>query len=99
MSNRIYQAIVDAIPDMIIRISREGIFQSFEGATAELYWPADAYLGKHLRDVLPLQEAALAIRPSDGYVLAVSRPTPPLFFSKKSPKPFKPARCNTLSTA
>jgi len=59
MSHRIYQAIVDAIPDMIIRISREGIFQSFEGASAELYWPADAYLGKHLKDVLPADTAAL----------------------------------------
>jgi len=26
----VYQAIVNAIPDMIIRISRDGIFQSFE---------------------------------------------------------------------
>lgn len=59
MNHRIYQAIVDAIPDMIIRISRDGIFQSFEGATAELYWPADAYLGKHLKDVLPADTAAL----------------------------------------
>jgi PAS domain-containing protein len=55
----VYQAIVDAIPDMIIRISRDGIFQSFEGATAELYWPADAYIGKHLKDVLPPETAAL----------------------------------------
>ena len=59
VNHRIYQAIVDAIPDMIIRISRTGVFQSFEGATAELYWPADAYLGKHLRDVLPADTADL----------------------------------------
>ena len=59
MNQRVYQAIVDAIPDMIIRISRDGIFRSFEGATAELYWPADAYLGKHLQDVLPSDTAAL----------------------------------------
>ena len=36
MNHRIYQAIVDAVPDMLIRISRKGVFQSFEGATAEL---------------------------------------------------------------
>jgi len=65
MNHRIYQAIVDAIPDMIIRISREGVFQSFEGATAELYWPADAYLGKHLRDVLPADTAALFLEKID----------------------------------
>ena len=65
VNHRIYQAIVDAIPDMIIRISREGVFQSFEGATAELYWPADAYLGKHLRDVLPADTAALFLEKID----------------------------------
>ena len=54
-----YQAIVDAIPDMIIRLDRNGIFRSFEGAVAELYWPADAYLGKALQAVLPPETAAL----------------------------------------
>jgi|GEM_PF-6106801 len=48
-----YQAIVDAIPDMIIRLDRNGTFRSFEGAVEELYWPADAYLGKALQAVLP----------------------------------------------
>lgn len=38
MDSQIYKAIVNAIPDMIIRISRAGVFQRFEGATAELYW-------------------------------------------------------------
>ena len=42
MDNQIYKAIVNAIPDMMIRISRAGVFQSFEGATSELYWPAEA---------------------------------------------------------
>lgn len=54
-----YQAIVDAIPDMIIRLDRNGIFRSFEGAVEELYWPADAYLGKALEAVLPTDTAAL----------------------------------------
>lgn len=59
ISQHVYAAIVHAIPDMIIRISREGVFKSFEGATAELYWPADAYIGKHLQEVLPPDTAAL----------------------------------------
>jgi len=54
-----YQAIVDAIPDMIIRLDRNGIFRSFEGAVAELYWPADTYLGKALQTVLPADIADL----------------------------------------
>ncbi len=62
MDVQIYKAIVNAIPDMIIRISQSGVFRSFEGATAELYWPAEAYLGKHLNDVLPKETADLFAR-------------------------------------
>ncbi len=62
MDSKIYKAIVNAIPDMIIRISQSGVFRSFEGATAELYWPAEAYLGKHLNDVLPKETADLFAR-------------------------------------
>ncbi len=54
-----YRAIVDAIPDMIIRLDRNGVFRSFEGAVAELYWPADTYLGKPLQAVLPPETADL----------------------------------------
>jgi PAS domain S-box-containing protein len=59
IDHHVYQAIVNAIPDMIIRIDRDGVFQSFEGATGELYWPADAYLGKRLQEVLPPETADL----------------------------------------
>jgi PAS domain S-box-containing protein len=62
LDSQIYKAIVNAIPDMIIRISRDGVFQSFEGATAELYWPAEAYLGRHLDEVLPAETADLFAR-------------------------------------
>ena len=54
-----YRDIVDAIPDMIIRLDRQGIFRSFEGAVEELYWPADTYLGKPLHAVLPGETADL----------------------------------------
>ena len=66
MDSQIYKAIVNPIPDMIIRISRAGVFQSFEGATAELYWPAEAYLGRHIGDVLPPDTAALFERKIDA---------------------------------
>ena len=62
IDQRVYQAIVDAIPDMIIRIGRDGVFHSFEGTTDELYWPADAYLGKHLHEALPVETADLFLR-------------------------------------
>ncbi len=60
-----YRAIVDAIPDMIIRLDRNGVFCSFEGAVQELYWPADTYLGKTLQAVLPPETAALFRRKLD----------------------------------
>lgn len=65
IDHHVYRAIVNAIPDMIIRISRDGIFQSFEGATTELYWPAEAYIGKHLQEVLPPDTAALFLSKID----------------------------------
>jgi PAS domain S-box-containing protein len=54
-----YRAIVNAIPDMIIRLGRDGVFHSFEGDTDELYWPAEVYLGQRIQDVLPEETAAL----------------------------------------
>ena len=60
-----YRAIVEAIPDMIIRLDREGTFCSFEGAVAELYWPAETYLGKTLQAVMPPETAALFRRKLD----------------------------------
>ncbi len=52
-----YRAIVDAIPDMIIRIGRDHIFRSFEGQVNELYRPEVDYLGKRIEDVLPERTA------------------------------------------
>jgi PAS domain S-box-containing protein len=63
--NRVYRAIVNAIPDMIIRIGRDGIFRSFEGETGELYRPAPSYLGKHIGDVLPAEAARLFLERID----------------------------------
>jgi PAS domain S-box-containing protein len=54
-----YRAIVDAIPDMIIRIGKDHVFRSFEGKVNELYRPEVDYLGKRIEDVLP---EATAIR-------------------------------------
>ncbi|WP_319408545.1 sigma 54-interacting transcriptional regulator [uncultured Desulfosarcina sp.] len=48
-----FRAIVDAIPDMIIRIGRDHTFRSFEGKINELFRPEVDYLGKRIEDVLP----------------------------------------------
>jgi PAS domain S-box-containing protein len=54
-----YPAILDAMPDMIICIDREGVFLNFKGAINELYRPMETYMGKHLQEVLPEDTAGL----------------------------------------
>jgi PAS domain S-box-containing protein len=56
-SNHPNRAILDALPDMIFRISREGVFNSFEGALDELYRDKSAYLHRRVHDVLPAKTA------------------------------------------
>jgi PAS domain S-box-containing protein len=53
-----HRAIVNAIPDMIIRIGRDGVFRSFEGNVRDLWWPADVYIGKKVEEVLPAATAS-----------------------------------------
>ncbi len=52
-------AILDAMPDMIIRMDRDGVFLDFKGAPHDLYRPVDEYLGKKLTEVLPADTADL----------------------------------------
>lgn len=52
-----FRAIVNAIPDMIIRIGRDHIFRSFEGKINELYRPVKDYPGHRIEDVLPEKKA------------------------------------------
>jgi len=51
--NPSYQAIVDALPDMIIRIGRDRVFKSFEGNVSRLYWPFDDAPGRSIDAVMP----------------------------------------------
>ncbi|MCG6894907.1 MAG: PAS domain-containing protein [Desulfobacteraceae bacterium] len=53
-----YQALVNAMPDMVIRIGKDHIFRSFEGNVEDLFWPAGVYLGIKVEDVLPDAAAA-----------------------------------------
>lgn len=47
------QAILDIIPDMIIRIGKDEVFLGFDGNVSELYWPVDRYLGKTIKQAMP----------------------------------------------
>ncbi len=48
-----YKAILDAIPDLMFRISRDGEYLDFKGEGADLAIPPENIIGKNLRDLLP----------------------------------------------
>ncbi|HAP67187.1 MAG TPA: hypothetical protein DCQ99_05185 [Nitrospinae bacterium] len=52
-----YRVLLNAVPDLIFRLSKDGIFLDFKGEKRELYVPPDKFFGKKFSDVLP-QEVA-----------------------------------------
>ncbi|GAB1538026.1 hypothetical protein NUACC21_06820 [Scytonema sp. NUACC21] len=60
-----YKAILDALPDLMFRLSRDGEYLDFKGDGANVTIPRHEIIGKHLRDFLPpdvvlLSEQAIA---------------------------------------
>lgn len=52
------RALLNAIPDWIFRINKEGIFVNFKAAREnDLPMPTNEFLGKHLYEVLPVEVA------------------------------------------
>ncbi len=51
--NKSLAAIVNAIPDMIIRIGKDKVFRSFEGNITDIDWPVDTYLGRTVEEAMP----------------------------------------------
>ncbi|MCJ7819861.1 MAG: PAS domain-containing protein [Bacteroidales bacterium] len=48
------QALLNAIPDLVFEITREGIFKNFKpGSNVDLYVPLGEFLGKNIYDVMP----------------------------------------------
>jgi PAS domain S-box-containing protein len=48
------RTIVDAIPDLLFRVTREGIFIDFKAQNPEdLFAPPESFIGKPIREVLP----------------------------------------------
>lgn len=48
-----YKAILDAIPDLMFRVSRDGEYLDFKAQEANATIPFDEVVGKNLRDILP----------------------------------------------
>jgi len=49
-------AILNAIPDMIVQVNKDGLYRTFKSAQAEWMWPEEA-VGKNLANVLPPEVA------------------------------------------
>ncbi len=47
------RALLDAMPDLMFRISRQGIFEGCHGNTEDMYIQPDEFIGKSLAEVLP----------------------------------------------
>ena len=56
-SEAVKQAILDAIPDLMFRLDRDGRFLDTRGDAAELMLPPRQIIGRHVSDVLPLRIA------------------------------------------
>ena len=56
-------ALLDAIPDLMFRVDRDGVYLDFRGGTDdELGVPPDDFLGKNLHEVLPTELAQLRMQ-------------------------------------
>ncbi|MFC1925862.1 PAS domain S-box protein [Chloroflexota bacterium] len=56
------QAIVNAIPDLMFQVSRDGIFLGYSGSSEDLYTDPNEFLDKNIRDVLPPEIAELSVQ-------------------------------------
>jgi PAS domain S-box-containing protein len=52
-----YRALLDAIPDLMFRMSREGVYLDVKGDPADLAAPPEELIGANARDVLPADVA------------------------------------------
>ena len=56
------RAIVNAVPDLIFRLTRKGVFLDFRNPSeTPLFAPPEKFLGKHIADVLPPALASLTL--------------------------------------
>jgi signal transduction histidine kinase len=60
-SERRYRALLNAIPDLMFRMSREGVYLDFKGEPDDLAVPPDELIGRRLHDVLPADVADLIL--------------------------------------
>ncbi|BAY97410.1 multi-sensor signal transduction histidine kinase [Tolypothrix tenuis PCC 7101] len=59
-SERRYKAILDAIPDLMFRLSRAGEYLDLKGDGANIVLPREEIVGKNLEDILPTDVVAIS---------------------------------------
>ncbi|MBN1681280.1 MAG: PAS domain S-box protein [Anaerolineae bacterium] len=57
-SQKRFQSLVEAIPDLLFRIRRDGTYLDYKPADVPLYASPDAFLGKTVNDVMPVEVAS-----------------------------------------
>lgn len=55
------RAIVDAIPDMLFRLSKDGVFIDYQAPLDQLIMPPEKWMGKHVRQVMPSDVAQVTM--------------------------------------
>jgi PAS domain S-box-containing protein len=60
-SERRYRALLNAIPDLMFRMSRDGVYLDFKGEREDLSVPPEELLGRTVHDVLPREVADLVL--------------------------------------
>src|SRR5687767_3568398 len=48
-----HRALLDALPDLMLRLSRDGVYLEFAGDVTRLASPADELIGSRVYDLLP----------------------------------------------
>ncbi len=56
------RAILDAIPDLIFQISKDGVLLEYKGIVKGSYWKPEDILGKNINDILPPEVARLNMK-------------------------------------
>lgn len=60
-SERRYRALLNAIPDLMFRMSRDGVYLDYKGEREDLAVPPEELIGRGLHDVLPKEVADLIL--------------------------------------
>ncbi len=53
------RALLDALPDLMLRINSKGDFLDYKAATGDWYFPIDKIIGKGISDVVPPEKALI----------------------------------------